>query len=132
MRRIVPPAAARHRPPRSLAADVAALVVFVTIGLVSHHHGFVRGYARDLPAFVGCWLADALVFSLYRRAGAWRLVATWALGVPVAVLLRALVVGHALNGSEGAFLVVSLVTIAVLVLVFRRLARAHAAFSSGA
>lgn len=107
----------------NLTADVAALVIFVTIGLVSHHHGFLRGYARDLPAFLGCWLGAAFLFELYRRPEVWRLAATWALGVPLAVLLRALIVGHALNGSEAAFLAVSLVTVAVLVAALRFLLR---------
>ena len=40
-----------------------------------------------------------------------RLAATWAVGVPAAVLVRALVLGRTLGGKEAAFLVVSLVTI---------------------
>ena len=108
-----------REPAPALAADVTALFAFVTIGLVSHHHGFLRGYARDLPTFVGCWIAAGLAFRLYRRPGSWRLAGTWAVGVPAAVLLRALILGHPLDGSEAAFLGVSLVTIAVLVLVSR-------------
>jgi hypothetical protein len=57
-------------------------------------------------------------------------VATWAVGVPAAVLVRALALGRDLNGKQAAFLVVSLVTIGVLVVASRfalRLldARAH-------
>jgi Protein of unknown function (DUF3054) len=104
---------------RPALADAAALLVFVTVGLVSHRRGFGAGYARDLPAFLGSWLVAGALFRLYRNAARWRLVATWTCAVPAAVLLRALVLGHALNGSEAAFLVVSLVTIAVLVVGFR-------------
>ncbi len=102
-----------------LVADVAALLTFVTIGLVSHHHGFLRGYARDVPTFVGAWVVAAIAFGLYRRPERRRLVATWAVGVSAAVFLRMLLVGHHLTGSEAAFLLVSLVTIGVLVPAFR-------------
>jgi DUF3054 family protein len=96
----------------------------VTIGLLSHHGGIsLRGYARDALPFLGCWFAAALLFRLYARPGPWRLAATWAVGVPAAVLVRALVLGRTLGGKEAAFLVVSLVTIGVLVVAFRLLLR---------
>jgi hypothetical protein len=96
----------------------------VTIGLLSHHDGIsLRGYARDALPFLGCWFAAALAFRLYTRRGAWRLAATWAVGVPAAVLVRALVLGRPLGGKEGAFLIVSLATVGVFVLGFRRTLR---------
>ncbi len=110
----------RLAPRVAAAADAAAIVVFVTIGLVSHDHGLhATGYARDALPFLGCWFAAALAFRLYRRPSAGRLAATWAVGVPAAVLLRALVLGRPLGGKEAAFLVVSLVTIGLLVLALR-------------
>ena len=105
--------AGSHRPEAVL--DAAAILVFVTIGLISHRHGFAKGYARDLPPFLGCWFAVALLLRLYRQGGRGRLVATWLVAVPLAVLVRALAFGRSLNGSEAAFLVVSVVTIGVLV-----------------
>ena len=116
---------------RPALADAAAILVFVTIGLVSHHEALhASGYARDALPFLGCWFGAALAFRLYTRPGRWRLVATWAVGVPAAVLVRALALGRDLNGKQAAFLVVSLVTIGVLVVACRfalRLldARAH-------
>jgi hypothetical protein len=96
--------------------DAAAILVFVTIGLLSHHGDLtLRGYARDALPFLGCWFGAALVFRLYTRPGRWRLVATWAVGVPAAVLVRALVLGRGLGGKEAAFLLVSLVTVGALV-----------------
>ena len=56
---------------------------------------------------------------LYTRPSFVRLAATWAVGVPAAVLVRALVLGRTLGGKEAAFLIVSLVTIGVLVSAFR-------------
>lgn len=117
-------ARATGRPSFRAASDAAAILVFVTIGLLSHHGGVsLRGYARDALPFLGCWFAAALVFRLYTLGGLGRLAATWAVGVPAAVLVRALVLGRPLGGKELAFLVVSLVTIAVLVLAFRGLLR---------
>src|SRR6516162_7626970 len=107
---------------RTAIADAVAILVFVTIGLLSHHGDVtVRGYARDGLPFLGCWFAAALLFRLYSRPGWWRLAATWAVGVPAAVLVRALVLGRHLGSKEGAFLVVSLVTVGALVLAFRLL-----------
>ena len=98
------------------ALDAAAILAFVTVGLLSHHGGVsLRGYARDAIPFLGCWFAAAAVFGLYTRGGLRPLVATWAVAVPAAVLIRSLVLGRALDGKEAAFLAVSLVTIGVLV-----------------
>jgi hypothetical protein len=107
---------------RTAIADALAILVFVTIGLLSHQGDLtLRGYARDALPFLGCWFAAALMFRLYSRPGWWRLAATWAVGVPLAVLVRALVLGRHLGSKEAAFLVVSLVTVGVLVLAFRLL-----------
>jgi hypothetical protein len=107
---------------RTAIADALAILVFVTIGLLSHHGDVTfRGYARDALPFLGCWLAAALLFRLYSRPGWWRLLATWAVGVPAAVLVRALILERHLGSKEAAFLVVSLVTIGALVLAFRLL-----------
>ena len=109
---------------RTALADTLAILVFVTIGLLSHHGDVtVHGYARDALPFLGCWFAAALLFRLYSRPGSWRLAATWAVGVPAAVLVRALVLGRHLGGKEAAFLVVSLVTVGVLVLAGRLVLR---------
>ena len=93
-----------------------AILVFVTIGLLAHGRGLgPAGYARDALPFLGCWFAAALACGLYARPGAWRLALTWAVGVPAAVLVRALVLGRQLGGSEAAFLAVSLIMIGILV-----------------
>ena len=106
-----------------MALDAAAILVFVTIGLLSHHGGVtLRGYARDALPFLGCWFGVALLLRLYSRGGLARLVATWAIAIPLAWLVRALVLGRSLTGHEAAFLVVSLVTVGVLVAAFRLLA----------
>lgn len=108
---------------RLAVSDSVAILIFVTIGLISHHGGIsARGYARDALPFLCAWYAAALAFHAYDRPGAWRIVATWAVGVPLGVLLRALVLGRTLNGKEAAFLAVSLVTIGLLVAALRAVA----------
>ena len=118
-------AASPISPRRLAAADTAAILVFVTIGLLSHHGGVsATGYARDALPFLGGWFAAAAVFRLYTRPGIWRFAATWAAGGPAAVLVRALILGRTLNRKEAAFLAVSLVMIGVLVPVTRLCVRA--------
>jgi hypothetical protein len=110
----------RLAPRVAAVSDALAILTFVTIGLLSHEHGLhATGYARDALPFLGCWFAAALGLQLYTRPSFGRLAATWAAGVPAAVLVRALVLGSTLGGKELAFLIVSLVTVAVLVTAFR-------------
>jgi hypothetical protein len=82
----------------------------------------LRGYARDALPFLGGWFAVALIDGLYARGGVYRLVLTWAIGIPLGWLVRALILGRPLDGDEVAFLIVSLVTVGVLVAAFRLLA----------
>jgi len=101
-------------------SDAAALVVFAVVGLLSHHGAVsARGLARDALPLLGCWFAAALAFRLYRRPSATRLLATWAVGITAGVLVRALVLGHALNGHEAAFLGVALAFTLVFVVALR-------------
>ena len=110
----------RLAPRVAAISDGLAILVFVTIGLLSHEHGLhATGYARDALPFLGCWFAAALGFHLYARPSFGRLAATWAVGVPAAVLVRALVLGRSWAGRRRAFLIVSLVTVGVLVTAFR-------------
>jgi hypothetical protein len=116
----------------AVAADAVAILIFVTIGLLSHHGGIsATGYARDALPFLGGWFAAATLLRTYSRPGLWCLAATWAVGVPVAVLVRALILGRSLNGKEAAFLLVSLITIGLLVPAMRLCARALRSASSG-
>jgi hypothetical protein len=114
--------AAGRQEVRLAVSDGVAILIFVTIGLLSHHGGLsVRGYGRDALPFLAGWYAAALAFRTYQRPGLWRVAATWAVGVPLGVLIRALALGRSLNGKEAAFLAVSLVTIGALVAALRAL-----------
>ena len=106
-----------HRPPAVLAAaDLVALAAFVTVGLLSHRGGIsATGYARDLVPIAGAWGATAVALGTYRRHSTGRVVATWAVGVTVGILVRAAVVDRGFGGSEAAFLGVALAFTALFV-----------------
>ena len=89
-------------------ADALALLLFTTVGLVSH--GFeLAGYVRDALPLEVAWFAVALAVRLYPR-GSWRRVLLcWIASVPLAWFVRALVLGRALDGRELAFLGITLV-----------------------
>ena len=92
----------------AVAADVIALVVFVTIGLLTHHGDVsAADYARDAIPIVGCWLLAGGTFDLYKHPRPRSLVATWLTGVTAGVLVRALVRWH-FDGGDGVFLLVAL------------------------
>lgn len=115
------PTVAPNRSPALLVlSDTVAIVVFATVGLVSHDHGLSpTGYARDALPILGCWFAAALLFHTYAGRHPRRVLATWAVGVPLGVLIRALALGRALNGKEAVFLGVALVSIGLFVIVLR-------------
>lgn len=104
MRLLLPP-----RPPVILAAgDAAALALFATVGLLSHHGGVsATGYAHDLLPVAGCWFAVALALGTYRHRSPSRLLATWAIGVPAGIAVRAAALGR-VDDKEAAFLGVAL------------------------
>jgi len=108
----------------AVVTDVLALLVFVTIGLLTHH-GRVSAadYARDAIPIAGCWLLAGGAFDLYRRPRMRALIATWVTGVTAGVLVRALLRWH-LDGGDGVFLVVAL----CFTLLFVVTARAAASF----
>jgi Protein of unknown function (DUF3054) len=109
------------RPARVLAlVDAAALILFSVVGLLSHDGGVsAAGLARDALPLLAGWFAAALVFRTYRRPSLRTLLLTWAVGIPIGVALRALVLGRAFDGREAAFLGVALTFTLVFVLALR-------------
>jgi hypothetical protein len=77
--------------------------VFAAIG-VATHDASAGAFVRDALCFLGAWFAVALAVRLYARGGLTRLAVTWLVGVSLAVLVRAAVVGH----LPGAFYAVAL------------------------
>ncbi len=111
-------------PPRlAAAADAVALLAFAVVGLLSHDHAVTNGgLARDGLPLLGGWFAAAALLRLYARPSAARLAATWLVGVPAGVLVRALALGRTEVGREAAFLAVSLAFTALFVVALRVLA----------
>ena len=108
------------RPAVLAASDAAAIVAFVTVGLVSHKHGITAtGYAHDALPFLGAWFGAALLFRTYASGGSRRLLATWAVAVPVGVLIRGIVLGRSLDADQLEFLGVALVFSLLFVLALR-------------
>lgn len=78
---------------RTAISDAAGLLAFTVVGVLTHGSSFTA-FVRDLLLFLACWFAVALAVRLYRRPSWRRLLATWLLGISVAVLIRAAIVGH--------------------------------------
>ena len=96
------------RQSRALAlADAVALLVFVTVGVLTHDASFTA-WIRDLLCFELAW------FALWKLP----LPARWLLGVTLAVGVRALFVAHFAVDFYG----VALAFVAVFVLLGRALA----------
>ena len=87
---------------RYAIADAVAIVVFATIGQLSHHGDLTAGgYAgAALPLLAG-WFAASVVFG-------GRFIPTWFFGVSAGVLLRAAILSH-WYAKELAFWAVALV-----------------------
>jgi hypothetical protein len=106
-----------HR--RAVAADVLALLAFVTVGLWNHKGGLsATGYARDALPIAGCWLVAAGAFDLYKRPTVRAVLSTWITGVTAGVLIRALILWR-LDGDDAVFLAVALCFTLLFVLAFR-------------
>jgi Protein of unknown function (DUF3054) len=114
-------ALAPNRPAAVLAAtDAVAILVFATVGLISHHKGLsLRGYARDALPIMAGWFGAAILFRTYATQRPTRVLATWLVGVTAGVVARALILGHSLNGKEATFLGVALAFVLLFVYVLR-------------
>jgi hypothetical protein len=107
---------------RLALSDALAIVVFATIGQLSHDGGVsAGGYARDALPVLVAWFAAAALLGTYRKPDRRTFLLTWGLGVTVAVAARALILGRHLGGKELAFLVTSLIFILLFTLAARGL-----------
>jgi hypothetical protein len=115
---------AQAGPARLPVADAIGIVVFATVGLLSHDHALsATGYARDALPLLGGWYAAALAFGAYRRPS-WRtLLPTWIVGVTGGVVVRALVLGRELDGGQAVFLGIALAFTLLFVLAARHALR---------
>ncbi len=98
------------------ATDAAALVLFAVAGLAAHDGGLPPGrLATYVLSLLAGWAAVALLLGTYARPSLRRLLGTWALGVPLGVVVRALLLGRGADAHEAAFLATALAFTLVLV-----------------
>ena len=120
---------ARRNVPWVVVADVLALVLFVMLGLRTHHVDTVRGFLTTAAPLLGAWFFVALGFThAYRRPGIGSLLRTWIVAVPTGLLLRTALVGS----PKGARIVVLLLLGMALTLAFLVVGRVLARLVSGA
>jgi hypothetical protein len=105
---------------RYLFADLAGLLLFSAVGAAFHGtRPDAELLLRTFLPLAFSWLAVAAVVGTYRTPG-WRSFAvTWAVAVPVGILLRQLLVGRLLSQGTSAFLLVGTVTSGALLLLVR-------------
>jgi hypothetical protein len=105
--------------------DALAIVVFATIGQLSHHgHVSATGYAEDALPFLATWFAADRLFG-------GRFVPTWLVGVSAGVLLRAAILSH-WYAKELAFWLVAVVVIGALAAAGRLLVALYGRVRAGA
>jgi hypothetical protein len=107
------------------SGDAAALLLFVVVGLRSHDaSSTAAAIARTALPLLGSWFAVAAVTGCYRRPSLRTTALTWAVSVPLAVLVRTLVLGHPTGRDLVTFLVVTLTVTGVFVAAWRLVAGA--------
>jgi hypothetical protein len=110
-------------------ADAVGILVFATVGLLSHDHALsLSGYARDALPLLAGWFAAALAFGAYRAPSTRTLLSTWIVGVPLGWLIRALVLGRDFDGGQFVFLGIALAFTLLFVVACRA---AFAVFTPG-
>lgn len=93
----------------TLAADLIALPAFVVVGMSSHRTGSaIVIFARTAVPVVIAWLVVARVFGTYRPPSFTMLIATWAVGVPVGILVRAVITSQLGDDDLWVFLGVAM------------------------
>jgi hypothetical protein len=100
---------------RLLLAGAIAILLFATIGQLSHdHHVSLGGYAADALPLLAAWSALAV----WTR----RFLPTWLGGVTIGVAIRMVALGH-YHWNELAFLLVALVFVGFVAAIVLRVRR---------
>ena len=101
-------------------ADAIALTSFVAVGLRSHRIGAIAEIAaRNAVPLAAAWIVVALVVGTYRRRDLVSLVLTWAVAVPVALLVRTWWVGSPQGTRVAVFLGVGMAFTLLFLLIGR-------------
>jgi hypothetical protein len=93
----------------ALACDLAALPLFVVVGMTSHHSGSAATiFLRNAVPVMTAWLIVAWVIGAYRPPAFLTLFATWALAIPAGVAVRSAFTGTLGDGRFFVFLGVAM------------------------
>jgi hypothetical protein len=105
--------------------DATALLLFVAIGLAQHDEGAAATLLlRNVVPLFAAWFLVARVAGTYSRPGIRTLLTTWAIAIPVGLLLRTAWVGSPHGLEILVFLGVGLAFTLLFLLIGRALARA--------
>ena len=105
------------RPLIVAAIDGVAIFAFTVAGVVSHRGALPpSALAEDALPLLAGWYAASLLFRLYSRNTAQALILTWAVGIPLGVLVRAAMLGRLDEPRQLAFLLTTLILSLVFVL----------------
>ena len=90
--------------------DGVSLLVFTWVGVTVHRSALGASLVfYDVGPFLGVWFMLVPVTSVYRRPEWGSLLRHWLLAIPLAVLVRQVLLGRRLDGATLVFLVVALV-----------------------
>lgn len=110
------------RPLALAVSDGVAILAFTILGVVSHRGSLPpSALVENAVPLLGGWFAAAFAFRLYGRPTSRALLLTWAVGIPVGVLVRAAALGRLEEPRQLAFLATTLVLSLVFVLGARAL-----------
>lgn len=103
--------------------DIVAISLFVPLGVRNHNSAItVAVIARNLVPLVVSWVVVALIFDTYKKGGIWRPLLTWLISVPIALLVRAALLGRLITIVTAVFIPIAMSAILVLLAGWRLIA----------
>lgn len=103
--------------------DLVAISLFVPLGVRSHNASITIGViARNLLPLLVCWVVVAFILDTYKKGGLWRLGLTWLIAVPLALLIRAALLGRVFTVVTAVFIPIAMSAMLVLLVAWRALA----------
>lgn len=103
--------------------DAVAISLFVPLGMRNHNSAVtVAVIARNLIPLIVSWMVVAAILDTYKKGGIWRLGLTWLISVPIALLVRAALLGRVFTVVTAVFIPVAMVAILLLLASWRTIA----------
>ena len=105
------------------AGDALAIVLFSVIGLANHDEGItVGGIVRNSGPILAAFAVVAPFARTYTKPGLRSLLVTWAIAVPIGVVIRAIALDRPADGSQATFAIVTMITTLILLVAWRGIA----------